>query len=146
MDIYNHSKTKNYLCGSLVAENRTKYGKTETAKSAENYFCIIGAMSSCPTAAIEVLISLTLLHLHLKKIALNSAIPMCKSYVYKPGDLKGHLKVLKLLLTERLTSYPSDSSILSNPLTCTSHQGRNRAREALLSKRARFNDTRMAQN
>ena len=55
---------------------------------------ITGAMKTCPTAAMEALLGLTPLHLHIKKEAAAAALRMQAEGNLKPGNMVGHLKIL----------------------------------------------------
>ena len=69
---------------------------------------ITGAMSTCPTAAMEVLLGLSPLHLHVKKEAALSAIKLSRTHKFKPGNLVGHLSILKDSTIEEMAAIPSD--------------------------------------
>lgn len=55
---------------------------------------ITGAGRSCPTAAVQVILDLTPLHIFIKNEAAKWAIRIKISQNLKPGDLKGHLSIL----------------------------------------------------
>lgn len=55
---------------------------------------VTGAMRTCPTAAMEAMLDLLPLHLHVKKEAAQSAFLVQRVYAYKPGNLAGHLRIL----------------------------------------------------
>ena len=70
---------------------------------------ITGAMKTCPTAAMEALLGLTPLHLHIKKEAAAAALRMQTEGNLKPGNMVGHLKILREFQADPLTKMPSDS-------------------------------------
>jgi hypothetical protein len=60
---------------------------------------ITGAMSSCPTAAMEAIIGLTPLHIFVKKIAATSALKLQRKLhnQHMVLSLTGHLEILREL-------------------------------------------------
>ena len=69
---------------------------------------ITGAMSTCPTAAMEALLGLLPLHLHVQKEAALCALRLSRTFNFKPGNLVGHLSILKNKTFEEMASIPTD--------------------------------------
>ena len=96
----------------------TKVSQTTAQKilhSVQRLACIsiTGAMRTCPTAALEVLLNLPPLHVAVKREALAGALRIGKlRNNMKKGDMTGHLKILTEfpdydLVTTLLDSMPT---------------------------------------
>ena len=68
---------------------------------------ITGAMRTCPTAAMKTLLGLSPLHLHIKREAAATALKLQEGLI-KPGNMVGHLKILKEFQADRTIRMPSD--------------------------------------
>lgn len=69
---------------------------------------ITGAMRTCPTASMEMLLNLPPIHLQIKKEAARGMIRIQKEKQYLPGDFRGHLKILNNKIIEATTSLLTD--------------------------------------
>lgn len=56
---------------------------------------ITGAMSTCPTAALEAMLNLPPLQFCIRREAGTTALKLRQTQIMKPGDLVGHLKILE---------------------------------------------------
>ncbi|KAI5754342.1 hypothetical protein M8J77_007902 [Diaphorina citri] len=70
---------------------------------------ITGAMRTCPTAAMETMLDMLPLYLHIKKDAMLSALRLSTTKHFKPGDLVGHLSILKEIPWDPMAITMSDA-------------------------------------
>lgn len=66
-------------------------------------------MRTCPTATMEVMIDLLPLYFAVKKEAMQSALKQSMDKQLKPGDLVGHLSILKEITRDPMATTVSDS-------------------------------------
>ncbi|KAL1448474.1 hypothetical protein WDU94_005530 [Cyamophila willieti] len=70
---------------------------------------ITGAIKTCPTAAMETMLDMLPLYMHIKKDAMQSALRLSMTKHFKPGNLVGHLSILKEIPWDPMATTVSDS-------------------------------------
>jgi hypothetical protein len=84
--------------GSLLWWNRAQQGNNKSILAQiQRMACVAisGALRTAPTVALEAMLDLLPLHLQIKKEAAKEACRLMKIYTYLPGDLTGHMEILK---------------------------------------------------
>lgn len=95
---------------SLVWWHKAKQNKAQAKlQKLQRIACTstTGANKTCPTAALETMLGLLPLHLHLRREAILSAWRLSLHKSLLPGDLIGHLEILNLIQLESMHK-PSD--------------------------------------